>query len=78
MSEPRLDKYSVYLKLTVLGESPDDAIEYASNAIDSSDLLTQDGVVGIELIDDADSIELLDDEDGYGYGNDEDEDSEDY
>jgi len=78
MSDSRLDKYSVYLKLTVLGESPDDALEYASNALDSSDLLTQDGVVGIELIDDADSIELLDEEDNYGYGNDEDEDSDGY
>ena len=76
MSESRLDKYTVYVKLTVLGESPDDALEYASNAVDTSDLLTQDGVIGIELIDDADSIELVDEEDNYGYGDD--EDSEDY
>ena len=74
MSESRLDKYTVYVKLTVLGESPDDALEYASNAVDTSDLLTQDGVIGIELIDDADSIELVDEEDNYGYGDDEDAD----
>lgn len=59
MHESKLEQYTVYLKLTVWGESPEDAVEYADAAIDASDLLTQDGIVGIELIDDVDSIELV-------------------
>lgn len=63
MHEPKLEKYSLYLKLTVFGESPDDALDYATTAIDNSDLLDQDGVVGIEIVDDADSIEPISNED---------------
>lgn len=66
MSEYKLDKYVVYVKLTVFGESPEDALEYANNAIDTSDLLDQDGVVGIALVDDIDSIEPEEEETGYG------------
>lgn len=69
--DDKLDKYTVYLKLTVWGESPEDAVEYANSAIDASDLLTQDGIIGIEVIDDEDSIELMEDdydsEDDEGY-----------
>lgn len=72
IDDTRLDKYTVYLKLTVWGESPEDAAEYANSAIDASDLLTQDGIIGIELIDDVDSIELVEED------NDESEDDEDY
>lgn len=54
-----LNQYMVYVKLTVWGESPEDALDYASSAVDSSDLLTQDGVIGIEIVDDTDSIELV-------------------
>lgn len=61
----RLEKYTVYVKLTVFGESPEDALDYASSAIDTSDLLNQDGVVGVEL-DDIDSVELLEEDDDYG------------
>lgn len=64
MSTDRLEKYTVFVKLTVLGESPEDALEYANNAIDTSDLLDQDGVVGIAL--DEDTIEQEDEELGYG------------
>lgn len=64
MSDYKLDKYVVYVKLTVFGESPEDALEYANNAIDTSDLLDQDGVVGISL--DEDTIELEEEETGYG------------
>ena len=74
MSNSKLEKYIIYTKLTVWGESPEDALDYAYTAVDNSDLLTQDGIVGIELIDDTDSIELVEEETGYG----EDEDSEDY
>jgi len=71
----RLNKYTVFLKLTVWGESPEDALDYATSAIDTSDMLSQDGIVGIELIDDVDSIELVDDEDET---DDDGEDEEDY
>ena len=64
MDDLRLNKYVVYVKLTVFGENAEDAVYYASSALDTSDLLEQDGVVGIELIDDADTIELMEDEDG--------------
>lgn len=63
MPEPQLEKYSLYLKLTVVGESPEDALDYATTAIDNSDLLDQDGVVGIEIVDDVDSIEPIENED---------------
>lgn len=67
-----LDKYVVFVKLTVVGETPEDAIDYAIEAIDHSDLLDQDGVIGIELVDDADSIELMEDEDELNRNSDED------
>jgi hypothetical protein len=74
MSNSKLERYTVYAKLTVWGESPEDALDYAYTAVDNSDLLTQDGIVGIEIIDDTDSIELVDEDNSYG----DDEDSEDY
>jgi hypothetical protein len=64
MSTDKLEKYTVFVKLTVLGESPEDALDYANSAIDHSDLLDQDGVVGIAL--DEDTIEQDDEELGYG------------
>lgn len=72
IDDTKLNKYTVYLKLTVWGETPEDALEYANSAIDASDLLTQDGIIGIELIDDVDSIELVEEYD------DDNEDEEDY
>lgn len=64
-NHPKLDKYIVLMKLTVLGESPEDALDYANMAIDASDLLTQDGVVGIEIDNDVDTVETLEE---YNYG----------
>lgn len=63
MDDIKLNKYTVYVKLTVWGESPEDAAEYTNSAIDASDLLTQDGIVGIEPIDDIDAIELVEEDD---------------
>ena len=63
MYDLRLNKYVAYVKLTVFGENAEDAIYYATSALDTSDLLEQDGVVGIELTDDADTIELVEDDD---------------
>lgn len=59
---PNIDGYVVYLKLTVMGENPEDALEYANSAIDNSDLLDQDGVIGIEVVDDVDTIEPVEDD----------------
>jgi hypothetical protein len=63
--QDNLDKYTVYVKLTVVGESIEDALDYALQAVDASDLLDQDGVVGIEVDEDLDNIELIE-ETGYG------------
>ena len=63
MDDLRLNKYVAYVKLTVFGENAEDAIYYPTSALDTSDLLEQDGVVGIELTDDADTIELVEDDD---------------
>jgi hypothetical protein len=62
MDDVKLNEYVVYVKLTVIGETPEDALDYLSTALDTSDLLEQDGVIGIELLDD--TIELMEDEDG--------------
>jgi hypothetical protein len=64
-NHPKLDKYIVLMKLTVYGESPEDALDYANIAIDASDLLSQDGVVGIEIDNDIDTVETLEE---YNYG----------
>lgn len=60
-----LDAYVVYVKMTVMGENPTDALEYATSAVDTSDLLEQDGVIGIEVVDDIDTIELAEEENEY-------------
>jgi hypothetical protein len=61
MDDVKLNEYVVYVKLTIVGETPEDALDYATSAIAFTDLLEQDGVVGIELLDD--TIELMEDED---------------
>lgn len=71
-----LDAYVVFVKLTVMGENPNDALEYVTSAVDNSDLLEQDGVIGIEVVDDIDTIELADEEEDYGYDDDEVDDDE--
>jgi hypothetical protein len=49
--------------MIVWGESLEDAEEYANTALDNSDLLTQDGVIGLELSDiEPDDEESTDDE----------------
>ena len=61
MDDIKLNEYIVYVKLTIVGETPEDALDYATNAIAFTDLLEQDGVVGIELLED--TIELAEDDD---------------
>lgn len=62
----KLKSFSVFLKLTVKGESEMDAIESVYTAVDNCDLLDQDGIVGIEVVDD------VEDADDY-FSNDDDE-----
>jgi hypothetical protein len=45
-----LKTYSVYLKVFVLAEDENDALDSVFNAVDSCDLLSQDGIAGIEII----------------------------
>ena len=57
-----LKTYEVYVKMIVYGESEVDALDTANAAVDSSDLLDQDGVLGLEVTDDVSEEEELDDE----------------
>jgi hypothetical protein len=61
MDDLKLNEYVVYVKFTVVGETAEDALDYAVAALDTSDLLEQDGVVGYELLED--TIELTEEED---------------
>jgi hypothetical protein len=47
-----LKSYSVLVALTVVGETEDDAMDYVFSAIDNSDLLAQDGIIGAEVMED--------------------------
>lgn len=53
----KLNTYAVYVKLFVLGESEMDALETTYSAVDGCDLLDQDGVVGIEVIDEVEEAD---------------------
>jgi len=48
----KLKTYGVYVKMFVLGENEEDAFDTAQTAVDMSDLLDQDGVLGFEVVDD--------------------------
>lgn len=48
----KLKTYGVYIKVFVLGENEEDAFDTAQTAVDMSDLLDQDGVLGFEVVDD--------------------------
>lgn len=43
----KLNKYIVPVNLIVYGETEADALDYVQNALDMSDLLDQDGIVGV-------------------------------
>lgn len=57
-----LKKYGVPVILYVYGESALDAIEYVQSAVEHSDLLDQDGVLGVNPDIDSDDVELLEEE----------------
>ena len=54
----KLNKYIVPVNLIVYGESEADALDYAQNALDRSDLLDQDGIVGVNSDIELDDIEF--------------------
>ena len=61
----KLKSYNVFLKVTALGESEMDVLETIYSAVDNCDLLDQDGIVGIEVIEDVEDLsddDSLDDE----------------
>lgn len=58
----KLNTYVIYVKMFVLGESEEDAYDTADTAVTTSNLLDQDGVVGIAEVD-IDDVELLDEDD---------------
>lgn len=59
----KLNKYSTYVKVFVFGESEEDALDSLNAAVDSCDLLDQDGVIGIEVLDDVEDLTGYDDDD---------------
>lgn len=62
MPHTNLNKYIATVKMYVCGESIEDADDYANSALDASDLLLQDGVIGLEVVDIEPDDEEFDDE----------------
>lgn len=60
-----LKTYEILVSLTVRGEDEDDAIDYAYSAIDMSDILDQDGIVGVNLVEDSITEDSSDDDTDY-------------
>jgi hypothetical protein len=54
----KLNKYIVPVNLIVYGETEADALDYAVTALDRSDLLDQDGIVGVNSDIELDDIEF--------------------
>jgi hypothetical protein len=53
-----LQKYVVPIQLIVYGETEADALEYVQTALDHSDLLDQDGIVGVNSDIDVDEVDF--------------------
>ena len=58
----KLNKYVVPVTLIVYGETEADALDYAQNALDMSDLLDQDGIVGVNADIEVDDIEFFEED----------------
>jgi hypothetical protein len=54
----KLNKYIVPVNLIVYGETEMDALDYAVTALDHSDLLDQDGIVGVNSDIELDDIDF--------------------
>jgi len=58
----KLNKYIVPVNLIVYGETEADALDYATTALDHSDLLDQDGIVGVNPDIEIDDIEFYEED----------------
>jgi hypothetical protein len=58
----KLNKYIVPINLIVYGETEADALDYTQNALDMSDLLDQDGIVGVNSDIEVDDIEFFEED----------------
>jgi hypothetical protein len=58
----KLNKYIVPVNVIVYGETEVDALDYIQIALDNSDLLDQDGIVGINSDIELDDIEFYEEE----------------
>ncbi len=54
----KLNKYIVPVTLIVYGETEADALDYAQAALDNSNMLDQDGIVGVNSDIEVDDIEF--------------------
>ena len=61
----KLQKFVVPVNVIVYGEDDMDAVTYVEEALDNSSFITEDGIIGAEIM--ADDIELFDE----GYEDDE-------
>ena len=53
-----LNKYMVPVTLIVYGETEADAMDYTQTALDNSDLLDQDGIIGVNSDIELDDVEF--------------------
>jgi hypothetical protein len=67
----KLERYVVPVNIIVYGENEMDAVSYVEEALDSSSFITEDGLLGAEVM--ADDVELFEEE----YDNDGDYEEED-
>ena len=58
----KLNKYVIPVTLIVYGETEADALDYVQNALDMSDLLDQDGIVGVNSDIEIDDIEFFEED----------------
>jgi len=54
----KLQKYVVPVNIIVYGEDEMDAVSYVEEALDSSSIITEDGLIGAEVM--TDDVELFD------------------
>ncbi len=58
----KLNKYIVPVNMIVYGETEADALDYVQNALDMSDLLDQDDIVGVNPDIELDDIEFYEED----------------
>ena len=58
----KLNKYIVPVNIIVYGETEADALDYIQVALDNSDLLDQDGIVGVNPDIELDDIEFYEED----------------